>query len=298
MVGRSSEYGAFEITGSIATATGGYKAGIPEQIKLGDGTELDPSHSLWHHLESDGRGGYQITAERRALHDKIVHDATHGRPTYPPGEREYHMLGGGPASGKSTILNSGMVDVPGKANAVYVNADDVKGELPEFKPMAFSRNTTEHRAAAAFAHEESSIVAARIQQVGVAQGSHIVLDGVGNSGEQKLSGKIVSIRKEGYKISAHYATVPTNTAWRRSVARAKDPAERRYVPENIVRSGHRSVSRDFPTAVQRGMFDDFVLFNTNVPQGTPPILIAIGGGSTINVVDAPAYAAFIAKGAE
>jgi hypothetical protein len=276
-------------------ATGGYKAGIPEEVEFG-GEKLTPEHSLWHHLESDGNGGYQITAERTKVHNKIIEDATAGIPK--SDDPTFFMLGGGPAAGKSSALATGIEGIPTEASrkAVFVNADAVKEGLPEYERMRTSANDTDFFTAASFSHEESSLVSKAVQKAAERNGQDIVLDGTGDSSYKKLSGKVAGARASGYKVRAVYATVPTDVAVSRAEARSLGK-ERRYVPTSIVRGTHRDVSAVFPQAISGGLFDSAVLLDTNVPWGQRPHVIGEwgAGGRATRPIDRKAYDAFVLK---
>ena len=223
-----------------------------------------------------------FTAERQALHDQIVAEATDGvNSTLNP---TYYMLGGGPAAGKTTMLNSGEADVPGAADAVQINADDIKAKLPEYGPMIAAGN----KEAAGYVHEESSYLAKRIQAASVETSRNIVLDGTGDSGVDSLAKKVGSAAKNGYRTVALYATVPTQVAIDRMIKRGMKTG--RFVNKDVVTTTHENVSRVFPAAVN--MFDEIKLFDTT--EGVK--LLATGTKGQLNILDAAGYSAFLAKG--
>ena len=271
-------------------ATGGYKAGIPEEITYRN-TALTPEHSLWHHMESDGKGGYQLTKERKELHNKIIEDATRDVPV--SDDPTFNLLGGGPASGKSTAVRSGSTGFPDKESAVQINADDVKSELGEFERMRMSSSDDDFFNAAAFSHEESSLVAKDIQKAAFANRQNVVLDGTGNSSYESLSGKVEAARASGYKVNAAYITIPTQVALNRSNARSLGETNRRFVPDSVLISTHRSVSQVFPEAVSRGLFDYIRLIDNT---GSSPILIGSTQGGQFEVVNQDLYDDFLSKG--
>jgi len=269
-------------------ATGGYKADIPEKIEFA-GTTLTPKHSLWHHMVPDGRGGYEPTPERALLHSQIIAKATANIPESV--DPTFTMLGGGPASGKTTVIRSGQVDVPDKSKAVYINADDVKEVLPENKRMRFESNDADFFRAAEFAHEESSILAKRIQKRAIENGQNVVLDGTGDSAVAKLASKVEQARQAGYKVNGVYVTVPTDVAVERSNKRALG-ASARYVPESVVRTTHQDVSRTLPLAIQGGLFDKFSLWDNS---GSSVKKILEGQQKEFIIYDADGWADFLAK---
>jgi predicted ABC-type ATPase len=268
-------------------ATGGYKAGVPESVTFGRET-LTPEHSLWHHLVPDGRGGYEPSEERAYLHQQIINQVTEGVPQ--SSDPTFYMLGGGPASGKSTFLKSGATDTPDKANAVHVNADDIKAMLPE-NPRMVNGGDADFFNAASFSHEESSMLAKRVQDRAIENKQNIVLDGTGDSAINKLASKVESARQNGYKVNGVYVTVPTEVAWSRSVQRALG-ASKRYVPKAVVEETHRAVSGTLRQAVEGGLFDKISLWDNT---GSAPKLVGSGSGNDFMISDSDAWQAFLAK---
>jgi predicted ABC-type ATPase len=277
-------------------------AGKPDIITVtdpyGEQVQLTKSMSMWHHLEQKPDGSWGFTPERERLHRQIIQDTLRGVPR--SDNPTLFMLGGGPAAGKSTMINSGGISVPttgekdrsGKPTAreaVLVNADEVKAALPEYHSMG--------KAGSSFVHEESSWVAKQIQAAALAGKRDVVLDGTGDSKVQKLAAKIQQAREAGYRVEGHYATVPTDVAVARSEKRYQDGLARgetgRHVPEEVVRGTHADVSRTLPQA--HDLFDVVNLYDTM--DGAR--LIATGTrGKPLNILDPAAYAAFLAKGNE
>jgi len=279
-------------------ATGGYKAGIPEVIET-NGLVLTPEHSLWHHMVSDGEGGYRLSDERAALHRDIIEKSTAGIPVSE--NPTFFMLGGGPAAGKSTALKQGVapgVPDPNGKQAVLVNADEVKGDLPEFNRMAMSSDDADFYNAASFAHEESSMLAKRIQTAAIKNSQDVILDGTGDSSPSKLAGKINEAAESGYKVRGVYFTVPTETAWERSQARSLNSAERRFVPETVVRGTHRDVSNTFAAAAQQGLFEGGLVLIDSTTRGAAKIIGQTDANLNFVVDDQAAYDEFLAKGNE
>jgi predicted ABC-type ATPase len=274
-------------------ATGGYKAGIPESVPF-KGETVTPEHSLWHHLESDGKGGYRITEERAAVHRKIVQDATSGVPE--SSDPTFYMLGGGTAAGKTTAIKSGLADVPDQTKAVQINSDDIKGSLSEYERMRMSDNDSDFFNAAAFTHEESSYLAKQVQKAAVRNRQDMVLDGTGDSTPERLQKKIGQAREGDYRVVGVYATVPTSDALRRSNARSLKEGERRFVPEAVVRGSHRDVSRALPAAIKGGWFDRVTLIDTSSRGKAKQI--GSGSGTSWQVTDPRGWQDFLDKGNE
>jgi len=287
-------------------ASGGYKKDMPEKIIMRGGkfvavaddgkinpgeTLIDPEHSLWHHLEPDGQGGFQFTEERRLLHAQIITEATRDIPesTSPT----FYMLGGGPASGKTSAIRAGVVDVPASDSrkAVYINADDVKERLPENGRMR-NGDDADFFNAASFSHEESSMLAKAIQSVAIRNGQDVVLDGTGDSAISKLASKVEEARVKGYRVEGHYVTVPTDTAVERSNERSLGESKR-YVPVGTVRETHSQVSGTFRQAIAADLFDSVKLYDNSGSK--PNLILSKVKGGEVTITDQGAYDAFLAK---
>jgi len=292
-------YGGVKRGTSTPEATGGYKYGIPEAItgkEWGGSESITPSDSAWHHLmpnpnytTTNGQLKYVFTPERLKLHEEIVHTFVDG--TKSQKNPTYYLIGGGPASGKTTMIRKGKVGVPqpitdpatdafiSSGDAVQVNADMVKTMIPEMKRMSTSTSMADFKGAGTHTHEESSMLAKAIEKAGLAKRADIVYDSTGNGKFENLLGKIDTARQKGYVVKAFYATVSVSEAIRRSNNRAK--TERRYVPHSVIRKIHKGVSLTAPLAFEANAFDEWKLVST---EGFNATVIAQGGKNTPKVV--------------
>jgi predicted ABC-type ATPase len=267
---------------------GGKSAGINPETGQGNIKITSDMASEWAgtsagaHLRQNQDGSYAFTPERQALHDKIVSDALSGVPTST--DPTYHVMGGGPAAGKSTMLKNSKVDVPAKDKAVQINADDVKEKLPEWDRMDGDPNR------ANYLHEESSYLAKRIQAAGFETRKDVVVDGTGDSSESSMTNKISKARAAGYKVKGNYATTSTEEAVQRANARGKRTG--RYVPEPVIRKTHAGVSEVFPKIT--GLFDEISLWDTSGELK----LLASGKNGKFTVNDQDGYNSFLAKAGE
>ena len=274
-------------------ATGGYKAGISETAVF-NGKTVTPVDSLWHHLEGNPESGYKLTAERQKFHNQIVENDT--KNVLKSVDPTFHMLGGGPASGKTTAIKSGLAAAPDRSKAVHINADEIKGAMPEFERLRTSSSDNDFFNAAAFAHEESSYLAKEIQKRAIKNGQDIVLDGTGDSEYRTLARKVDQAKGAGYKVNAVYATLPTDKAVEISNARSLKYAERRFVPEYVVRGIHRDISAVFPEAVRNNLFDSVKLIDTG--DLFNPVLVGESVGGSFKIHDSEKWNQFLAKGNE
>jgi predicted ABC-type ATPase len=228
------------------------------------------------------------TAQREELHDAIIGKLSKGvtkseNPTV-------FMTGGGPASGKSSLMKAGHFAEP--KNAVKVDADGIKDMLPEYREMLASGNPR----AAATAHEESSHITKRAIAHGLSNQNDVFWDGTGDSGYDSLKGKVDKMKAAGHRVVAHYVTVDVETAVARNNARFAMPASQgggRLVPESVVRGTHKTVSQVLPRAMEDGLFDEVTLWDTNAG---PPRKVASGKGKSFTIHDQDLWMAFLAKG--
>lgn len=219
-------------------------------------------------------------------HDKYVAKYMANGRVNPDGPT-FTVMGGGPASGKSTLEQSLGFD---KTGAVVVNADKAKDELPEFRRAAKAKDP----AGAAIVHEESSAMSKRLQAESLDAGFDTVLDGTGDSTVDNLKSKIDGARARGARrVVAEYVTLPTGEALRRM--RTRGASNGRFVPPSVLRGLHEAVSATFPEAVRRGLFDEARLWDNDVPMGQPPRLVMEHKGGRTTILDPAAWESFLRK---
>ncbi|MFA5035683.1 MAG: zeta toxin family protein [Candidatus Izemoplasmatales bacterium] len=222
------------------------------------------------------------TKERQVLHDKIKKKFFEDKT--PVKDPVSYILGGGPASGKSTIVNSGFVKIPD--NTVLASGDDIKGMLPEYE---FGDPKDPNRAP--FVHEESSYLAKEIMAEASDNGYNVLMDGTGDGGIKSVLSKVEKLSRNGQPVKGIYVTVDVETAVARSISRAKKTG--RYIPESVLRENHASVSRVFEDIVKYSGMSSVDLYDTN---GNTPKLIASAVGTELKILDTNAYASFLNKG--
>lgn len=218
-----------------------------------------------------------FTAERSALHDAIVR--VHFRGKTPVPKPKTTMLGGGPASGKSTAARAAKIS----KNTVTVDTDAVRVMLPEWKIGPRAKN-------APWNHDEASAIGKRI--INKATGKYDVLvDGTGDSSLSALTKKMQGYRARGTtEISGHYVSIDTEEAVRRMVARGKKSG--RFVPKKYMRDVHASISEIMPDAIKNGLFDDLVIWDNN---GKAPFIMARVKGKVLTILDEKAWTRFLSK---
>lgn len=253
-------------------ATGGLAA------SAGIRAESSGNDSVAKHMRPDGTWD----PARQKLHDQIVSDALAGH--HSQASPVATFLGGGTASGKSTALASAA-----HKDQVVIDSDAIKGLLPDYQQKVKAGDPS----AAAYAHEESSYLAKRIQAAAIARKLNYLLDGTGDASYAKMAAKIKAARDGGHRVDAKYVTAATEEAVRRAEARAKETG--RMVPESVIRSIHAGVSEVFPKLVESGLLDSAELWDTN---GAKPLLVgSMPHGGKWTVKDQAAWDAFKAKAA-
>lgn len=248
-------------------------AGKHDQRKHGRGEPI--GSSMEQYTDADGNW----TPQRQKLHDEIVASTLSG--AHPVDHPTVTFFGGGPASGKSTVMSV-------EENNVVVDADAMKAKLPEYNDMIKRGDSR----AAAFSHEESSYLSSRVMNEGVAGGYNVTLDGTGDSSIGKLEKKVAVARAAGATVNAKYVTVDTDEAVRRATLRGQRTG--RVVPESVIRETHANVSRTFNDAIKEDLFDSVQLWDNN---GSKPLLIGekpTGGKWHVN--DETAWRSFLGKG--
>lgn len=224
----------------------------------------------------------EYTAERQRLHAKIQSQLLDGHVAQ--AERRVYLTGGGPASGKGGFIKSGRVPVDSAA----VDPDAIKALLPEYQA-----GTEEGlQWIAAFSHEESSYLSKKIAVEATKRNLNLTLDTVGDGALDNLTHKIEALRSEGTRVVADYATIPTDLAVQRAAERAAKTG--RFVPETYIRESHAAISDVLPQAVERNLFDEVRLWNT---ESRPPRLIMESVDGVTTIVDQGLWEEFLAKSA-
>jgi predicted ABC-type ATPase len=226
-----------------------------------------------------------FSPQRQALHRKI---AAKIRGSVPPSQHKtYMMSGGGPASGKSSIFKAGLAKLPD--HHVLLDSDAIKAELPEYAPLIHDKDDR----AADFVHEESSHLAKAIQKESLAAGQDVVLDGTGNNSLDTVEKKVNQARAAGYKVNAEYCTCSVDEAIRRNLERAKKTG--RLPPEGMLRHVHKGVSVVLPQAVEKGLFDNARLWDTENHTGGKPTLVMSAQGNKMTVHRPDLWQKFLEK---
>lgn len=242
-------------------------------------------NSLENHLDENGK----LTPEREAVHQEIINNLLNDKIPV-DGQATMTMLGGGPASGKSSVLNP---DTSGDPHSVTVDPDMMKSLLPGYREMAAKSSD-----AASFYHEESSALAKRFAETAIKRNLNVIYDGTGDGSEGSVQKKIDGARAGNYKVVAKYVTVDTKTAVERNqkryddaVAEGKTP---RLVPADYVRKTHAKVT-DISVSMA-SKFDDIEIWDNNGAKGQQKLIAKGGSGKGLTAVDRTAFQNYLDKG--
>lgn len=227
----------------------------------------------------------RYTADRQLLHDAIVARIFEGlkRSEHP----EAIFMGGGPASGNSTMANAEAI---GSNDHAHIDVDEIRQQLPEFSEYVAAGRIKE---ASAFTHEEASEIANQARAYAASHGISIVMDGTGDSSVEKLAAKLEQMRAAGFTMVGRYATLPTDTAWFLAQERAKKPPFR-AVEEHVVRNTHKAVSITLPAAMRARLFDDVELYDTRNRDAARLVASADRSGN-ITIFDQGLWDEFLRK---
>lgn len=178
---------------------------------------------------------------RKALHQKIVEFFMRDAVPLPEGTQPtLYAMGGGGGAGKSTILNilkrKGGIDT---ANAVHINADDIKELIPEYHDL---KQAGDGRAAATV-HEESSRLSNNLMDRAIPPGGrgryNVVFDGTLSNGPKSLK-LIARWRAAGLRVHLIAVTIDPREAVTRAVMRGADSG--RWVPGSVLAQAHAELN--------------------------------------------------------
>lgn len=226
-------------------------------------------------------------SDRAALHREIVKEYigdSHAESDF------VYMLGGAPANGKSTLVDSGLLPHP--KDALVIDPDKLKAKIPEYKYMINSSNKDLIEKAANFVHEESRLLGKSIQEEAYRKGIGVVLDGVNGGSLEKVSKKIEGIRAaSGKMVRADYVTLNTDLSLKLAKERAKKTG--RVVPEYVIKESNRNIAELIPQLVEKKVFDELYLWDTNI-NGTPRLILRMINGK-LEVMEPELYQNFLNK---
>lgn len=174
------------------------------------------------------------------------------------------FTGGGYASGKGGVVK--MLNANGEwpPDALLLDPDLIKAELPEFQQAAMNDPEANLRV-----YSEAWDIAQEAMRQAQERKLNVVVDGITDTGADEVAQRVKSFTDKGYvNPRIYYVSVPTDTAIQRAkdrAAKGNTPADRRMIPEVIMRAVHRDVSATIPGVMARAkeMGAEVHVFDTN-----------------------------------
>ena len=253
-----------------------------------DGT-LKPTVTLSKDVDSNGG----LTPKRQELHKRIIDMLIDGTPKA-KGQAVMTFLGGGPASGKSSITRDPDSGVMKSNEAVCIDSDSIKQMIPEYQKMLANGDDT----AADCVHKESSMIAWKALSIAQNEGYHCVMDGTGDGTAESMRESINEAKAKGMYVKGVYASCATEEAVRRAYARATNsdnPEDKgRKVPEKLIRKTHKNVSKCVPDIADD--YDELTIYDTNTK--TAKKIAHKDYGKSLVIDDKKLYSDFLEKANE
>lgn len=249
---------------------------VTDNIQLAKAQNLTSTEKLF----KDANGNW--VPARKTLHDKIISGYMNKGSI---NQGKMYILGGAPANGKSTLVDSGKLPIP--KGVLKIDADEIKGKIPEYNELVANGDP----AAARFVHEESSYLTKQVIKAGLERNYDLVSDGVQDGSFDDLLAKLQGYKNAGKALIGNYVSLDLE----KSLQYARERAARtgREVPEPYIRDMNREIAKLVPKLLQAGIFDEFKLWDTNV-SGSPRLIVEQKNGQT-NVVDQQLYDNFLSK---
>lgn len=231
----------------------------------------------------------RYTSKRRKLHRSIVHQHRQkAGPSRPEGQRTAYILGGGPASGKSTALDSGAIRIP--RDVIRLDPDEIKESIPEYRVWRAAGDTN----AAAKTHKESKHIHSLVSDALLADGVDVIYDSTGDGNYPGFKSRVEHMRAHGHQIVGHYTTNSVETALKLNEERFLQTG--RKVPDHDVRHIHAQVSRVVTQALKDDVFDRFFLYDTDDLNAEPRLIARKLRGQDLEILDQDAWDRFVRKG--
>lgn len=242
-------------------------------------------NSLENYLDENGK----LLPEREAVHRQIIDKILEGKIPV-EGQATMTMLGGGPASGKSSVMNP---DTSKDPHSTTIDPDALKEMLPGYAEMA-----AKDSGAASFYHEESSALAKRLTEAALNRNLNVIIDGTGDGSPGSVQKKIDAAHAHGHRVEAKYVSVDTDTAVERNAKRYEDAKAAgknpRLVPDDVVRGTHAKVT-DI-SVLKAAEFDYMEVWDNNGGRGQQKLVATGGGGKGLTAVDRAGFQRYLDKG--
>lgn len=248
----------------------------------------------------EGRTLHQpnISPERAAVYDRIAHSMVYGDADNPidlpvSDEPTMHIMGGGPASGKTYLRQAGFFDIPDRSEAAHIDIDEGRMMLPEYDDMLrdMGGDLAATEALSGVNHHEATHVGRVATDLAMRNGHDVVLDSTGDGGPDAFVARLRQARESGYKVKGHFATTSLTKALEAAKKRAKE--ERRGVDPKELIDTHVDVTRAVLFGLKEGLFDELTLVDNQ--DFDNPVVFAEYKAGLLTVHNMEMWDAFIKK---
>ena len=224
---------------------------------------------------------------RAKMHDEIIDKYLSQEKV---NSEKVYILGGAPANGKSSVVESG--ELPHPKGALVIDPDKVKSMIPEYNQMINSGNKTLIEKAASFVHEESSYLGKKIQEMALKSNYGTIIDGVNDGSFESVVKKIKKIREISDKpVRVDYVSLDTELSKKLATICAKKTG--RTVPMDYIEEMNKEISLLVPKLLKNNTFDELFLWDTNM-EGKPRLILKQVGGK-LKIFDEELYQRFLKK---
>jgi predicted ABC-type ATPase len=212
---------------------------------------------------------------RQVLHEKIIENIL-GDKTAPTNRApQFTMLGGGFASGKSTLRDE--LHRSDNPNRAVVDTDAIRFQIPEFGVM----KKTDPENGATRVQEEASYISKLAMKRAMEKGIDFDYD-ASASGKNAVP-LVHTIQSKGYDTHLLFADVPETEAIARADRRANDPNNvlgyGRHVSQDLMHFSHVGSANNFQKFTQIPGLNDIRLYDTT--QRTPKIVYTKTDGKEV-----------------
>lgn len=235
-------------------------------------------------IHMDNQGLY--TRKRQVLHNIIATKLLKGIKSQE--NPEIIFMGGGTASGKSTLRKTYIKTYLPHGGIAVIDCDDIKEFIPEYEDLKWENEIT----AADLVHKESGDIAMLALQMAVDARMNILFDATMKDGDW-YELLVSDIKQAGYQAIAVIVHTPLEIAIEREALRAEKT--KRYVPRKDIIESHQKVRDSFVRLKEK--FDAYVLWDNSGRNFEEPTIIEefLPGMLECKVHDWNKYADFYAK---
>ena len=176
-------------------------------------------------------------------------------------DRTTFLIGGNTGSGKTTVLDEHLIPkglVPSHEEAALIDPDFIKKGLVGY----------DDGDGAGRVHRESQASTDKTIRDAALDEMDMVITG---SGASRQIQHMREASERGEKVVGHWVHVPQQEASRRIKKRIDET--NRYIPDNTAHMA-QSIPKVISTGFEEDLLDEFYLWDNDVPEGSPPKLIA------------------------